>query len=148
MTFIFRLRESDRHFLFSLLIGIGVIFCWRGVWEGSMEIPVLDNVWVALFLGLIILTFSGIIFKEFDPFGGLEKSTLRIMHAIHHHPQRKKFTIFYHDRFKKKNIGMKASSIHNIEKNVISFRIQGKEVFIPVHRVRELQKSGKIIWRL
>ena len=142
------ITETDKHYLFSLLYATGIILFWRGIWEGFGALPILEEPFVSLFIGLAILTFSGIIFKEFDPFGGLEKSTLRIMHAIHHHPQRKKFTIFYHDRFKKKNIGMKASSIHNIEKNVISFRIQGKEIFIPVHRVRELQKSGKIIWRL
>src|SRR3989338_9838408 len=126
------MRESDKHFLWSLFGATGIILFWRGVWEGSMEIPILDNVWVSLFLGLVMLTFSGIIFKEFDPLGGLEKSTLKILHMIHHHPRKKEFSITYHDKISKKNIKMKGEHLHSIEKNIISFHKKGKETFVPI----------------
>ena len=95
-----------------------------------------------------MLTFSGIIFREFDPLGGLEKSALKILHNVNHHPRKKEFTITYRDRVTKKDVKMHGEHLHMIEKNVISFHTKGKELFVPIHRVQAVHQKGKMIWRL
>lgn len=64
------LRETDKHFLLSMFIATGMILFWKGLWEGVGSLPVLDNAWVDLFIGAVMLTLSGVIFSEFDPLGG------------------------------------------------------------------------------
>ena len=72
------LREEDRHFLWSMYSAAAIIFAWKGVWEGIYELPVIrdfvNTEFIFLFLGLTMLTFSGLVFKEFDPLGGMEKA--------------------------------------------------------------------------
>ena len=143
------MRETDKHFLMALFSATGIILFWRGVWEGVDALPSpINNIWLGLFLGTAMLTISGIIFKEFDPFGGIEKSTVKMMHYVHAHPQRSEFTVKYYDNLQKKEHTMQADDMRHIEKNVISFHHKGKEVFIPIHRVRSVHRNGKAIWRL
>ncbi|HLC99195.1 MAG TPA: RNA repair domain-containing protein [Candidatus Nanoarchaeia archaeon] len=148
------LRESDKHFLWSLLGAIGIVLFWRGIWAGidiMWEIPGWE--WVAtpalsMFLGLTILTLSGLIFREFDPLGGMEKGALKILHNVHTHPEKKDFTITYYDHLQKKEIVVPAHKIKKIEKNILSIHERGKETFIPIHRVRAVHHKGKAIWRI
>ena len=58
------ITETDKHYLFSLLYATGIILFWRGIWEATLEIPILDNVFVSLFLGLLIITVTGVVYKE------------------------------------------------------------------------------------
>jgi len=144
---IYQLRESDKHFLWSLLGATGIIFFWRGIWEGFGALPILEEPFVSLFIGLAILTFSGIILKEFDPLGGLEQGTLKILNSVQAHPQRNEFRIRYLDKVRKKEIEFKAAQIRRIEKNIIHIHERGKEIFIPIHRVRAIHRNGKRVWR-
>ena len=145
------LREQDKHFLWSLFVAIGVIFVWKGLWEGLYEIPYLGDSWVALSLGLSMLTFSGLIFKEFDPLGNLDKSIKKMLRIVVSHPHRQQFKLKYHDEHLKKDILINASEIASIEKQSIILK-RGKgvkqEFFIPGHRVTEIVHQGKTFWRL
>lgn len=142
------MRESDKHFLLSLLAATGIIIFWRGLWGFFDQIPIVSDALVSLVIGLVILAFSGVIFKEFDPLGGLEKSSLNIMHHIHSHPKKHEFTISYYDKAKKKEMCISAKNIKAIEKNNLEIREGTKEVFIPIHRVRAIHKKGKVVWKL
>ena len=145
------LREQDKHFLWSLFVAVGVIMVWKGLWEGLYEIPYLGDAWVALFIGLTMLTLSGIIFKEFDPLGNLDKSAKSMIKLITTHPDRKHFMLKYHDNHLKKDITFNASDIRGVEKDSIVLNVDGKkskEVFIPAHRVNEIVHQGKTYWRL
>lgn len=113
-----------------------------------MEIPILDNVWVSLFLGMVMLTFSGIIFREFDPLGGLEKAALRAVHSVHSRPHREEFTYTYHDKLMKKDVHIRADKVHAIEKNVLAIREKGKETFVPIHRIKAVHHKRKLVWEL
>jgi uncharacterized protein (UPF0248 family) len=144
----YNLRESDKHFLWSIFGAAGIILFWKGIWEGVGSLPLLENAWVSLFVGLVVLTFSGIIFREFDPLGGIEKGTLKIMHHIHSHPEKHKFFFKYFDRIKKKEISVNAKHIRHVEKNMIAIHHQGRELFIPLHRIRSVHKNGKSVWRM
>lgn len=143
-------REQDKHFLWSIFVALGAILAWRGVWEGIYEIPYIADPWVFLFIGFAMLTFSGIIFKEFDPLGGVEKSVNRMIHHIHNHPKKEEFVVRYHDKEQKKNYSFGADKIKHIEKNtVVVEHPQGsKELFIPIHRITEVVHKGKTYWKL
>src|SRR3989339_590558 len=110
-------REQDKHFLWALISAIGIILVWKGLWEGLYEIPYLGGSWVALFVGLTMLTLSGLIFREFDPLGGIDKSINRIVKQVSTHPKRQEFQIKYQDKIKKKEMVINASDIKYVEKD-------------------------------
>jgi hypothetical protein len=144
----YQIRESDRHFFLSLFVATGIVLFWRGIWEGVGSLPILEEPFVNLFIGLVILTFSGMIVRDYDPLGGLEKSTLKILHSIHTHPQKSEFSFRYYDNVKKKSIEVQASKIKHIEKNVIAVYDKDREFFIPIHRVESVHRNKETIWRL
>ncbi len=144
----YHMRESDKHFFWALLGGTGVIMFWKGIWEGIGSLPIIENVWVSLFVGLAILTFTGLVFREFDPMGGLEQGAMRIMHELHHHPEKHKFKIRYYDSIKKKEMEINAIDLRHLEKNMLTVHEKGREIFIPIHRVRSVHKDGEIVWKL
>lgn len=150
------LREQDKHFLWSLFVAVSVILMWKGIWEGMYEIPTqlgypqFSDPFVFLFLGFVMLTFSGIIFKEFDPLGSLDKSANRMMQYIHNHPHKHEFTIKYYDKSQKKEFLINAERLKHIEKGtlVIEHPNGRQELFIPLSRVTEVQRQGKPYWKM
>lgn len=150
----YNMRESDKHFLWSLLGAIGIVLFWRGIWNGIDTIGEVQRwEWVAtpalsLFIGLAILTFSGLIFREFDPLGGLEKGVAKALHALHEHPHRDEFTVTYYDQMNKKEYTVGGENIKRFEKNVLSVHEGERELFIPIHRIRAVHHKGKMVWRV
>ncbi|PIN87016.1 hypothetical protein COV19_01705 [Candidatus Woesearchaeota archaeon CG10_big_fil_rev_8_21_14_0_10_44_13] len=146
---VYGLRESDKHFLWSLIGAIGIILFWRGIWGGIDILPSpLDRPELSFFLGLAILTFSGLIFKEFDPLGGLEKGVIDVLHMIQSHPEKKDYMITYHDKLNKKDVNIRADDIKQFEKSMLLIHEGGKEIFIPLHRIKSIHKKGEVIWRM
>lgn len=161
------LREQDKHFLSSLYIAIALIFTWKGIWEGIYEIPFIGSLkcpptavnifgledcsaLVFLFIGFSMLIFSGAIFKEFDPLGGIQKAVNKTLHSIHTHQDKKDFEFKYYDKSQKKYVIIPAKWVTKIEKEALVVAMPGKkqEFFIPVHRVTEVLYKGKSYWRL
>lgn len=148
------LREQDKHFLGSLYSAVAIIFAWKGLWEGIYEIPVISDYigdpFVFLFIGFTMLTLSGLIFKEFDPLGGLEKAVEQKLHTVSSHPQKSEFQIRYHDKSTKKDVTISAANLERIEKGtlIIHDPKQRQELFIPMHRVTELIYQGQTYWKL
>ncbi len=150
------LREQDKHFLWSLFVAVSVILMWKGIWEGMYEIPEklgypqFGDPFVFLFLGFVMLTFSGIIFKEFDPLGSLDKSANRMMQHIHNHPHKQEFTIKYYDKVQKKELPISADRLKHIERGalVIAHQNGRQESFVPLHRITEVQRQDKTYWKM
>jgi len=145
-----KLREQDRHFLWSLLAAAGIIFVWKGLWEGLYEIPILGDPWVALFVGFAMLTLSGLIFKEFDPLGGLDKSVSKVITSVQNHPEKKDFHFKYKDNVTDKEVLIPAERVKEIEEGTLVLKHDQKEeeVFIPFHRITEILYKGNTYWRL
>ncbi len=143
-------REQDKHFLWALYSGIAMIFVWKGVWEGVYEIPIINDPWVFLFFGFAMLTFSGVIFNEFDPLGGVEKAVNKTAHYVYSHPHKEEFDIKYYDKVSKKSVTVNAQHLKGIEKKALVVRHPQKnqELFIPFHRLTEIIHKGKPYWRM
>lgn len=144
------LREQDKHFLWSLYSAVAVIFTWKGIWSAIYEIPYVGDPFIFLFIGFAILTFSGLIFNEFDPLGGLEKAVDKVTRMVRAHPQKKDFVLTYYDKYQKQEVYIPAMQIVKMEKDVLVTRHPQKaeEIFIPIHRIREIRFQGKRYWRL
>mgnify|MGYP000001573173 CR=1 FL=1 len=50
--------------LFALLVFIGAVFLWYGMWTIVSEIPIINNPYIATVLGLIILFATGMYYEN------------------------------------------------------------------------------------
>lgn len=139
--------ETDKHYLLALLYATGIILFWRGIWEVSYEIPILDNVYVALFVGLLIITLTGLVYKEFDPLARKMAVITRIMHEIISEVKKGKvYDVHYYDELSKKHHRIDPKKIHRIEQTYVVVKEKGKEKFIPLHRISKIHHKRKIYW--
>ncbi len=144
----FRIRESDKHFFLALLVVTGIIFFWRGAWGIMDHLPIIENYVVSLFIGLLIMTFSGVIYREFIPEEEPLTPVVDLVKDIFKHPheRRKKYVIKYYDEIAKMLKEIQHAHIKKVEHNFLVTEENGKEVFIPIHRIKQIHKEGKIIW--
>ncbi|MEK6845854.1 MAG: RNA repair domain-containing protein [Nanoarchaeota archaeon] len=141
--------EKLKQYFWSIFGAIGIIAFWAGVWEGIGGLPYLENAGVSLVVGLVLLTFSGLFYKQFDPLGEVEKSVHKTLHFVHRHPQKEEFHIKYHDRMRKKEIILNLGELRNIEKGFLVLVEKGKkESFIPIHRVTHISHREKTLWKV
>ncbi|HIH43143.1 TPA: DUF504 domain-containing protein [Candidatus Woesearchaeota archaeon] len=145
----FQLSEKDKHYSAALIVLTGIIFFWRGLWDVLGFIPVVENPFVSLFIGLLIMTFSGVIFNEFDPFKARLQQTTELLHQIesHKYDKSKNYAIKYYDEASKKHHTLQHHRIKKIESNFIVYEDKGKEIFIPMHRIHEIHQHDKVIWK-
>jgi len=54
--------------------------------------------------------------------------------------------IFYLDRISGKLVRVPFLSIKEIGKSFVTIEKDGKEVEIPIHRIKEIRRDGKLIW--
>ncbi|MBI2662141.1 hypothetical protein HYX11_01640 [Candidatus Woesearchaeota archaeon] len=143
------IKENLKKYFWAVLGAIGMICFWAGVWAGIGELPYLENPLISLVVGMAILTFSGTIYKEFDPLKETEEEIHQQLHQIHTHPEKHLFHIKYFDNLKKQHVFLRGDQIAKIEKGfIILFDENGREVFVPGHRVLELMHKGKPFWRV
>jgi len=142
-----QLSDSDKHFLVSLLYASGIIMFWRGIWGIADITPLLDNVFVSFFIGLLVLTLTGIIYREFDP---LEQKLGRISRLLEHIVSEKKaheYDIHYYDEILNKQQKVNAIHFRRMEYSYLVIKKHEKEFFIPVQRVVQVCQKGKSIWK-
>ncbi len=139
--------EKVKHLFWAFFSAVGVIAFWAGVWDGLGNLSYLEYPWVSLVAGLAMLSVSGFFFKEFDPLGQAEKTVNDLMRKISSHPQKHEFHLRYHDRIKRKDVLYHAKYLAKVEKGFLVFLHKGKEIFVPIHRVREVLHKGKSYWR-
>lgn len=56
------------------------------------------------------------------------------------------YIIYYFDRVEKKLKPLKYKEIEKIEGGFLILTINGKETNIPLHRIRRVEKKGKVVW--
>ena len=140
-------QEQLKKYFWSLFSIIGVVLFWIGVWEGIGGLPYISNPFISLGVGLLMFTLSGVIFKEFNPLQSVEKSAQAVLQTLSVHPQKHEFHIKYKDKIKNKEFKFKADKFKKLEKDFLVFLENGKEIFIPVHRVTEVLHKNKTHWK-
>ncbi len=132
---------------FWTVFGImGIVMFWAGIWDGVGYLPYLNIPWVSLLVGLGIILFSKVIFKQVDPFGeeGEMTKISNALHQVHQHPLKQEFTIHYFDKIKKKYLQVSAEKLDRIEKETFLVLKQAdREFFIPFNRIKEIWHQGK-----
>ncbi|MBI4141456.1 DUF504 domain-containing protein [Candidatus Woesearchaeota archaeon] len=138
--------ETDKQFLMSLVYATGIILFWRGIWAIADITPVLMNPFVSFFIGLLILTLTGYIYKEFDVFG---QRTNKILKLLHHITASKEagYSLQYYDEIGRHRHVINPKTIRRLEQNMLVVENKGHEYFIPVHRISKIHKKGVVIWR-
>ncbi|MBI4983371.1 DUF504 domain-containing protein [Candidatus Woesearchaeota archaeon] len=140
--------ERLKHYWWALVGVLGIVLFWAGIWDGIGGLPYLSNPFISLIVGVIVLAASGLILKEFDPSGEEEKKIHQVLHTISNHPQKHEFHIKYHDHLSKKGVIHHARYLKDIEKGFLIFvEKEGKEIFVPIHRVAEVLHKGKSYWK-
>ena len=138
----YRLREEDRQFLYTLLYATGIILFWRGVWEITYELPIVKNPYVVFFLGLFILTVTGYMYKEYDPFSQRIKKLNKVIHdAIQQHKRGTLHTLYYYDDIGGHDHKILPHNIRKVEGDFIIVEEKGHELFVPLNRVTRIHKG-------
>ena len=143
-----QLSESDKHFLMSLVYATGIILFWRGIWGIADVVPILSNVYVSFFIGLLILSLTGVIYSQFDPFTQKISKTTKLLHSIIEEAKKgEKYVIHYFDRLTGSHNVIHPHKVKRIEENHLVLEEKGKEVFIPIHRITHIKKDNVVIWK-
>lgn len=142
-----RLSEQDKGFLMALAYAVGVVMLWKGIWEGSNEIPILANPWVSLFLGLAILSLTGWLFGQFDVFSlRINKLSGMVDDIIHQARKGIIHEITYYDEITGKQHKIPAKNIKRVESGNIVVHGGTREQFIPLHRISHVKRGGKTLY--
>ena len=56
------------------------------------------------------------------------------------------YTLFYYDRIEGKLKRLELKRVKKIEGNFLVLEQEGKEINIPLHRIKKVKKKGEIIW--
>lgn len=51
--------------MYALIGGVGVVLFWRGVWHTADNLPFINNSWVSIAIGSIILLLTGVFVSAF-----------------------------------------------------------------------------------
>jgi len=57
------------------------------------------------------------------------------------------FSISYFDRVEKKLIKINFQDIIRFEGNFIILKVNNKDINIPIHRIRRVEKEGVVVWQ-
>lgn len=60
---------------------------------------------------------------------------------------KKAFTVCYYDRVLDKLLTVNFLNIKHFNKTFIIIEKEGKEIEIPLHRIKEVRKHGTLIWK-
>ncbi|MEK6899604.1 MAG: hypothetical protein AABX05_00625 [Nanoarchaeota archaeon] len=139
--------EDIKKYFWYLFGVMGIVFFWTGTWDGLGNLGWLVNPLISLIVGLAMLGLSGIIFKDSNPLWEAEKPIKTEAKKVHNHPLKHEFHFKYKDHMKNKEYLLHAKKLDRIEKEFLVFLEEGKEVFVPLHRVTEILHKGKTHWK-
>jgi hypothetical protein len=61
--FMRKLKRRHR-IIFAMLVFIGAVFLWYGIWTIISEVPVINNPYISTILGMIILLATGMYYNN------------------------------------------------------------------------------------
>ncbi len=136
--------EQVKTLLWSVLGLAGIITFWRGIWEGASYIPIIDSLWISLFLGLIMMAITAFMFQN-QPLQSSEK----IIRSLQNHPQKQEFHLKYRDNLINKEVAIPAHHIKKVQKGFVTIEDKdtGMDYFLPIERIVETTFQGKTHWK-
>jgi uncharacterized protein (UPF0248 family) len=141
------LSEQDKSFLQALAYGIGVVLFWKGIWEGTAQIPIIGNPWVSLFLGLAVLSLTGWIFGQFDVFSMRANKLQNVLDNVMHAAKKGVMhEVYYFDELAGEHVKIPVRSIKRVESGHIVIHGKKHEEFIPLHRISHIKRGNKVLW--
>ena len=141
-------EEQSRHYFWFFFGVMGVVFFWAGTWDGLGTLPYLENPWISLSIGLIMVLLSKTVFAQVDPVKKAEEAAQAVLQQIHLHPRKHEFHIKYHDKISQKELLIRGDKFKSLEKGFLLLEGKGQEEFIPIHRVTEVLHQGKTYQKL
>ena len=139
--------EDVKQYFWYIFGIMGVVFFWAGTWDGLGNLGPLENPWVSFGVGAVLLSLSGLLFKDANPLWEPEKAVKTEAKKVHRHPQKHEFHFKYADHIKNKEQVIHAKNLKRVEKEFLVFLDEGKERFVPLHRVTEILHKGKTHWK-
>ncbi len=140
--------ETIKQYGWYLFGTMGVVFFWEGIWDGIGNIGPLKNPLLSLGTGIILLSLTKFLFPGNAPFLSEKHPAHQIVKSLHTHPQKNLFNFKYRDEVQNKEINISAENMHRYEKNFIVIKTpEGRETFIPLHRLKEVLYEGKTHWK-
>jgi len=140
--------ETLKRYFWAWFGAVAVIAFWAGIWDGPGYLPYLENPWISLGVGAIMLISSGYLFKEFDPLEEMEQNVVTMARKVHKHQKKHEFHFKFHDHLLKKDILYEAKHLKAIEKGFLVFvGKEGKEIFVPAHRIKEVLHKMNSYWK-
>lgn len=134
-------EDMQRYFWYFFGV-MGVVFFWTGVWDGVGTLPYLESPLLSLIVGILMLMVAGFV-KGSEALNKAEQTAHKVLQEIHIHPKKHEFHIKYQDKMKNKELVFRADKLHRIEKGFLVMLKEGKEIFLPIHRVTEVLHKGK-----
>jgi hypothetical protein len=140
-------RENIKRYFQVLVYLTGIIIFWRGLWDLAAQTPYIENPYVSMVVGLLILTLSGYIYYEaaFMRKGTHRYNTLKA--AVEQARGEKGWTLKYYDDLSEEDKTVRATYIHKIEKSTIVLRKGNREEFVPLHRLTLIKDKNRIVWK-
>lgn len=138
-------KEQLKHYFWSIFGITGIVFFWAGLWDGVGYLSILKNPLISFLIGITIISISGSLYTWYDHLASNENAIHNALKIVHHHPNKQEFYLKYYDKTNNKHIKIGVGLIKRIEKDilVLSYPLLKKEVFIPIHRVKEIFYKGK-----
>jgi uncharacterized protein (UPF0248 family) len=68
----------------------------------------------------------------------------KIKYSLREKPE--DYVLFYYDRVEDKLKELKLVDVERVEEGFLVLVREGKEVQIPLHRIKRVKKAGEIIW--
>lgn len=75
-------------------------------------------------------------------------SIRELLNKIKYSPGEKaeNYVLFYHDRVEGKLKELGLGEVENVEEGFLVLERKGEEVNIPLHRIKRVEKEGKVVW--
>jgi len=136
--------EKVGKYFWSFFGVIGIVLLWAGIWDGIGSLPFISNPLISLIVGICMLSFSGLLVKEFNPLNSSEGQKLAMFNHITRHPLKHEFHAQYYDNVQKKHLTVHGHHLQGVEKDTyLVLHENNKEVFVPIRRIKKIYHKNR-----
>ncbi len=140
--------ETLKKYGLSLIAFIAIVLFFDGVYGGIGGLPIIEEWWASITIGLTMLALSGFVYKLSEPLDSIEEIASSALHPLSDHPEKHNFSIIYMDKVAKKNLNLPLHNLIKVDAKSAIFKNElGQEIFIPLSRITHAMYKDKIHWQ-